>query len=56
MPVFKFGFSIAGAIKIEAVDAEDAKEKLAAQNLTKAEYAELGELEVDEEPTLEQLE
>lgn len=56
MPVFNFHFVIAGALKIEADGVEDAKEKLAAQNLTKEEYAELGELEVDEEPTLEQLE
>lgn len=56
MAVYTFSFDITGQIKIEADDAEDAKEKLEAQNLTKAEFAEHGELNVDKEPTLEQLE
>lgn len=56
MPVFTFSFDITGQIKIEAEDVADAKEKLAAQNLSKEEIAEHGELNLDEEPTLEVLE
>lgn len=56
MPVWKFPFTISGELKIEAEDAEDAKEKLAEQNLTIEEYAAHGALEVDEDPTLEQVE
>ena len=48
MPVFDIPFTISGRIKIEAEDVADAKEKLEAQDLTKEEFAEHGELEVGE--------
>lgn len=53
MPVYEIGFTISGKIKIEADSPEDAQEKLEAQNLSKEEFAEQGDLEVFD-PILEQ--